>query len=295
MLSRHKTSNTHVAIKILKKEKVVRLKQVEHSTYEKKLLEKIHSPFIVNYIGAFQDCRNLYIIMEYVRGGEMFFHLRKAGRFTNEVARFYAAQTVLAIEHLHSQNIVYRDLKPENMLIDASGHVKLTDFGFAKVVPDRTWTVCGTPEYLAPEIILSKGYGKAVDWWAVGVFIYEMLAGYAPFFDDDPYEIYEKIVAGHVRYPSHMKPTARDLIGNMLQVDLTKRFGNLKNGVNDIKNHKWFEGLDWEAMAKRQIEPPYKPTTSRDDDTSNFQKYDEEPIANLPAIKDPYEDVFKNW
>jgi len=295
MLAKHKKTGKFTAIKILKKEKVIRLKQVEHSMYEKRLLEKIQSPFVVNFHDSFQDCRNLYIVMEYVKGGEMFFHLRKAGRFSNEVARFFAAEVILAFEHMHNQDIIYRDLKPENLLIDANGHVKVTDFGFAKVVPDRTWTVCGTPEYLAPEIILSKGYGKAVDWWATGVLIYEMLAGYAPFYDEDPYEIYEKIVAGKVRYPSHMKPAAKDLIGNLLQVDLSKRYGNLKNGVEDIKSHKWFEGLDWKAMTELRIEPPFVPVTSKEDDTSNFQRYDEEPIENLPEIKDPYEDIFKNW
>jgi serine/threonine protein kinase len=295
MLARHPSTNSFVAIKILKKEKIVRLKQVEHVTYEKKLLEKINSPFIVNYLDSFKDCRNIYIIMEYVKGGELFSFLRKSGRFTDEMARFYAAEVVLAFEYLHNQDIIYRDLKPENILLDSSGHIKIADFGFAKVVRDRTWTICGTPEYLAPEIILSKGYGKAVDWWALGVLVYEMLCGFAPFYDEDPYEIYEKIVACKVRYPTHLKPSAKDLISNLLQVDLTKRYGNLKDGVNDIKNHSWFEGVNWAALGKLEFKPYHIPIVANDADTSNFQRYEEEPIDGLPVIYDPFEELFANW
>lgn len=210
------------------------------------------------------------MLLEYVIGGELFSHLRKAGQFTNDMTRFYAAEIVLAIEYLHSKDIIYRDLKPENLLLDSAGHVKITDFGFAKHVVDRygnilsfvlsgsyhvlekpsqfrfkypfpkclsyfngqpknrTWTLCGTPEYLAPEIIQSKGHGKAVDWWALGILIFEMLAGYPPFFDDNPFGIYEKILAGRIYFPPHIDPTAKDLIKKLLTADRTKRLGNLK-------------------------------------------------------------------
>jgi len=296
VLARHKETGYIVAIKILNKSKVIKMKQLDHTKYEKQLLNEIECPFVVNLLGFFQDVKNLYLVMEYVKGGEMFYHLRKASRFADEVARFYAAEVVLAWEYLHSKNIIYRDLKPENLLIGSDGHLKVTDFGFAKKIDQRTWTVCGTPEYLAPEIILSKGYGKAVDWWALGVLMYEMLVGYPPFYDDDPYEIYEKIVAGRIRYPQHLKPHAKDLISHLLQTDLSKRYGNLKDGVADIKNHKWFEGIDWEELAKGSLPPPFIPICGGDDDTSNFQAYDEDPdVFPKKGDTDQHADLFKDW
>ena len=166
------------AMKMLKKENIVKMKQVEHTLNEKKILASIDFPFIVKLVYGFKDTSNLYMVLEYVSGGEMFTHLRKTGRYSEENACFYASQIVLTFEYLHYLNIVYRDLKPENVLYDSTGYVKITDFGFAKIIKDRTWTLCGTPEYLAPEIILSRGYNKAVDWWALGVIIYEMAGRY---------------------------------------------------------------------------------------------------------------------
>ena len=176
-----------------------------------------------------------------------------------KLIRFYCSQIVSIFEYLHNKNIVYRDLKPENVLIDKDGYLKLTDFGFAKVLDGRTYTLCGTPEYLAPEIILNKGHGKPVDWWTVGVLLYEMIAGIDPFSDDDPMMVYQKILKGKVKFPSGFDSNAKSLVKHLLENDLTKRYGNLKAGVDDIKGHRFFKMMNWNNLLEKKIPVPYTP------------------------------------
>ncbi|KAJ3018514.1 camp-dependent protein kinase catalytic subunit [Thoreauomyces humboldtii] len=294
-LVRLRSTGKYYAMKVLKKTEIVKMKQVEHTVNEKNILEMLDFPFLVSMLGTFQDYANLYFVMEYVQGGELFSYLRRCGRFPNHVARFYAAQVVMAFEHLHAKDIIYRDLKPENLLIDAKGNIKITDFGFAKHVPDVTWTLCGTPDYLAPEIIQSRGYGRAVDWWALGVLIYEMLAGHPPFYDEDHFKLYEKILACKPKFPTTFDPAAKDLVKRLLSADLTKRYGNLKGGVNDIKKHKWFAGVDWEKLKALQIQAPYAPPVKGEGDTSNFDAYPEDHEPYGVVCADPYREKFREF
>jgi len=250
-------------------------------------------PFIVNLIGYTQDDRYLHLALEYVAGGELFTYLRNIGRLDNNHSRLYAAQITLMFEYLHSLNVIYRDLKPENLLISPDGYLKLTDFGFAKVVEGRTYTLCGTPEYLAPEILLNKGHGKPVDWWTLGIIIYEMLAGIDPFSDEDPMSIYQKILKGKLKFPRNFDKNAKSLVKHILVADLTKRYGNLKNGVNDIKNHRWFAGIDWTRIVSKSVDMPYKPPVKSASDTSNFPRYPES-LTLSPPIR-PGDDPFLNW
>lgn len=302
-LVQYKENLKHYALKILKKSEVIYLKQVEHVKTEKKLLEQIDHPFVVNLFGGFQDDKNLYLMMEFIIGGEFFSHLRKAGRFPNDTSRFYAAEITLVFEHLHNKHILYRDLKPENLLLDAEGHCKVTDFGFAKMVEYRTWTLCGTPEYLAPEIILSKGHGKAVDWWALGILVYEMLAGYPPFYDEDPLGIYQKILEGKIKFPWHMDRHSKDLVKKLLTADLTKRIGNLKGGAEDIKKHKWFanqQSSDTNIFVRLAEDhtketPPIKPEVSDESDTSQFENYPDSADGSTQAIHENDQSLFTDF
>lgn len=289
-------NNRYYAIKVLKKVQVVKMKQVEHTNDERRMLKLVEHPFLIRMWGTFQDSRNLFMVMDYIEGGELFSLLRKSQRFPNPVAKFYAAEVTLALEYLHSHNIIYRDLKPENILLDKNGHIKITDFGFAKEVPDVTWTLCGTPDYIAPEVVTTKPYNKSVDWWSLGILIYEMLTGYTPFYDQTPMKTYENILLGHVRYPSYLHPDAVDLLQKLITKDLTRRLGNLQGGSSDVKSHPWFSEVIWEKLLSKDIETPYEPPIqSGVGDTSLFDRYPEEELDYGVSSPDPYSNLFTDF
>lgn len=283
----------YYAIKVLKKRQIVKMKQVDHTNNERKILKMVQHPFLIRMWGTFQDSRNLFIVMDYIEGGELFSLLRKSQRFPNPVAKFYAAEVTLALEYLHFHNIIYRDLKPENILLDRNGHIKITDFGFAKDVDTVTWTLCGTPDYIAPEVIATKPYNKSVDWWSLGILIFELLAGYTPFYDVTPMKTYEKILLGNVLYPSFFHPDVVDLLQKLITADLTRRLGNLQSGSQDIKSHPWFSEVIWEKLLAKDIETPYEPPiTAGVGDTSLFDQYPEEQLDYGIKCEDPYSQYF---
>ncbi|XP_063720354.1 cAMP-dependent protein kinase catalytic subunit 1-like [Symsagittifera roscoffensis] len=281
------------AVKIMEKAKVMKQKQLDHTMNEKRILASISFPFIVKQAFAFKDNTYIYIALEFVSGGEMFHHLRNAGRFGEMRTRFYASQVLLAFEYMHYLDLIHRDLKPENLLIDHKGYLKVTDFGFCKKIKGRAWTFCGTPEYLAPEIILSKGYGKAVDWWSFGILMFEMASGQPPFQAEKHIKMYDMIVSGKVEYPKHFSAELKDLLENLIQVDVTKRYGALRNGVQDIKNHKFFAPVDYIATYQKRLEAPFVPETKGVGDDSNFEKQDEEAMKTSETCK--FEEEFKDF
>jgi protein kinase A len=279
----------------MKKHEIIKLKQVDHINNEKRLMAQIDYPFIVNMTGFTKDDSYVYIVMECITGGELFTHLRRARKFSDEQAKFYGAQVAAAFAHIHSKNIIHRDLKPENILLSPNGYSKLTDFGFAKVLEPgtRTYTLCGTPEYIAPEVLLNKGHGKPVDWWTLGILIYEMICGQPPFCDEDPMGIYQKILAGKVYFPKYFDKNAKALVKKLLTADLSKRYGNLKDGPMDILKHAWFSSLNFAELEEYKVPAPYKPAMKGDQDVSNFEDIPESKDVS-PAVTGS-QDPFTDW
>lgn len=221
---------------------------------------------------AFQDESRLYLIMEFVNGGELFFHLKQQGKggFPEDRARFYAAEIVLALEYLHKSGVVYRDLKPENILVDTEGHIRLTDFGLSKAGLDtsngRTESFCGTPEYLAPEIIRDKNYGYSVDWYSFGLVLYEMLTGINPFKTGQDQSLVEKmneILNKEIPIPKRLSLEARDFLKNILKKNPAERIGCRQQGIEELKAHPFFRAIDWEACYLKEITPPFVPKVSQ--------------------------------
>jgi len=275
----------HYALKTVHKSHVVQLGQQEHIINEKRVLIALtECPFIIKLFATFKDVESVYFLLEPVLGGELFSLLRDRSAFDEQTSAFYAACVVEAFGHMHSKHIIYRDLKPENLLLSSNGYLKITDFGFAKFVSDRTWTLCGTPDYLAPEVVSGIGHNKAVDWWTLGILIYEMVSSYPPFYDDDPMQTYTKIMHGNIDYPRHFSKNVIDLIKRLLQPKPTKRLGIIKGGVLNIKNHSWFRKsnkFDWESFELLEVEPPYKPDISGPKDLSHFQEYSDDTIGEI--------------
>ena len=294
-LCKHKKTGSIYVMKILKKNEIIKQKQVDHVYSEFNILSMLKHPFIVQLLGYnFEDPKYIYFILEYIQGGELFSLLRTRGSFPVEQTKFYIAHIITIFEYLHSKDIVYRDLKPENILINKNGYLKLTDFGFAKHLEnEKTYTLCGTPEYLAPEIILNKGHGKAVDWWTLGILLYEMLVGIDPFSDDDPMKTYQKILKGKINFPKTINKDAKSLIKHLLTQDTSKRFGCLKNGVKDILNHRFFENFDWKNFVYLSMPAPYIPEIKSEDDTNKYEKYPESDTES-PSV-DKKSDPFLKW
>lgn len=261
------------AMKVLRKQDVFKKKQVEHTKSEQRILKHVEHPFVVRLRYAFQNNHKLYLVMDYYSGGSLFVHLRKSKRFSEVRARFYAAELVLSLAHLHYMHIMYRDLKLENILMDSEGHVAITDFGLSKE-DDEGSTFVGTPEYLAPELLCSQrtasSYGNTIDWWSYGVLVYEMIQGHTPFWDKNRRQMFQNILTKDPAFsPDLFSPVATDFLQRLLVKNPTSRMGCGKEGAIEIMRHPWFDGLDWDAMLQRRVDPPFKPMVGPDSATSS--------------------------
>lgn len=281
LLVRKNDTKQMYAMKVLKKENVEKKNQEKHIKVEKSILSEIDHPFVIKFKGSFQTDKKLFFILEYCPGGELFNLLAKKRRFSEDQTRFYAAQIILAIEHLHAKDIVYRDLKPENVLIDAQGYIRITDFGLSRQnVGDSSGakSICGTPEYLAPEIVMRLEYGKAVDWWTVGSIIYEMLVGAPPFYTENRQELFERIKFDVPKYPNSLGANAKNLIEGLLKKDPSKRFGT----TTKVRDHPWFEDVNWQALYEKRYEAPFVPKINNEADLQHFDpEFTEIPINSM--------------
>jgi serum/glucocorticoid-regulated kinase 2 len=270
------------AMKVLKKQMLVARKQVAHTKTERRVLELIDHPFLVTLQFAFQSETKLYMVLDYFTGGELFFHLKHGGKFSESRARFYAAEISLALQCLHDNKIIYRDLKPENVLLDDEGHIRLTDFGLSKESTQGqqlTHTFCGTPEYLAPEVIQGSWYGHAVDWWSMGTLLYEMLTGWPPFYNENLHVMYERITRAPLNFPNDMSNEAKSLLTGLLQRDPRKRLGS-KDGMQDFKDHPFFASINWRELYEKKTPPPFIPETT--EGVLSTDNVDEEFKQELP-------------
>jgi len=290
ILVRHRESGRLFAQKQLKRASLtVTKKLIEQTKTERVILESVNRhPFVVKLFYAFQDLEKLYLILEYAQGGELFHHLKMERMFSEDTTAFYMAEMVLALEHLHRNvGVVYRDLKAENCLLDAEGHLLLTDFGLSKVAvdgADKCNTFMGTVDYLAPEIIQGKEYGKEVDWWSLGALGFDLLTGSPPFSGANNAKTQEKIVQAKLQLPYYMGPDAKDLFTRLLRKDPKKRLGaNMPKDLQTIKSHRFFKKIDWKRLAKRELTPPVQPIITDPELAENFS-HDFTGLALSPTV-----------
>eukprot|EP00495_Collosphaeridae_sp_1-RS-2012_P000133 TRINITY_DN0_c4_g1_i11.p1 TRINITY_DN0_c4_g1~~TRINITY_DN0_c4_g1_i11.p1 ORF type:complete len:710 (+),score=129.25 TRINITY_DN0_c4_g1_i11:306-2435(+) len=276
------------ALKAIKKIQIVDLGQQTHITNEKKIMQMLDNRFLVNLRRTYKDAWRVYFLLDVCLGGELFTILRKMRSFDESTARFFAGCVTEAFDYMHTLDVIYRDLKPENLVLDSTGYLKITDFGFAKVVPNKTFTLCGTPDYLAPEIVTGQGHGKPVDWWTLGVLIYEMIASYPPFFDDEPMMTYRRIISCKLKFPKCLSSDSKTIISRFLNPHPMKRLGVIKGGADLVRSSTWFADFPWEQLREGEMKCPIATTVRSYDDMGNFDKF-EQPGGKLKFDSTKYD------
>ena len=297
-LVQYKPTGEYYAMKSLKKDVLLDQDQVESTILEKKILQSLDHPFLVGMIFCFQTVERIYFVMPFIRGGELFQHLRTAKYFPEDKVRFYAASIGLALDYLHSKGIIYRDIKPENILIGEVGYLKLIDFGMAKILQndEKATSFCGTPEYLAPEIITGEGHNKAADWWSYGILIFEMLCGIPPFYCDNNEKMYELIMHAELRFPKKIQVSdnSKDLLKKLLVKKQNNRLG-AQNGFAEIRTHPFFAGFDFDGLLAKKLKPPFIPQLTSKLDVGNFdQEFTSEDVVKSKKNKKNLEFIERN-
>jgi len=303
MQVRKKDTQRIYALKTIRKAHIAqRPGEITHILAERTVLALVNNPFIVPLKFSFQNPDKLYLVMSFVNGGELFYHLQREGKFDEGRSRFYAAELLCALEHLHGFNVVYRDLKPENILLDYTGHIALCDFGLCKLnmsETEKTNTFCGTPEYIAPELLESQGYTKTVDWWTLGVLLYEMMTGLPPFYDENVNTMYQRILTDPLHFPPDMPSEARSVMTGLLQRDPTRRLG--VNGGEEIKRHPFFSKyVHWNQLLAKKIQPPFKPSVESVLDVANFDpdftnEEAQDSVVTDSALSETVQDQFRGF
>ncbi|RKF76727.1 Serine/threonine-protein kinase psk1 [Golovinomyces cichoracearum] len=293
LVKQHTTGRLYAQKQFKKASLTTHERLIQQTKTERSILESVNRhPFVVKLFYAFQDEEKLYLIIEYAQGGELFTHLTQARMFTEPVAAFYMAEMVLALDHLHRHlGIIYRDLKPENCLLDAEGHLLLTDFGLSKVSTDendKCNSILGTVDYMAPEVVLGHRYGKSVDWWSFGALGFDLLTGSPPFKGQNHFKIQERIVKQKIKMPHFLSPDAKDLITRLLRKEPAKRLGtNMPKDMQTIRKHRFFRKINWELLSRREIEPPIRPLITDPELAENFaSEFTDLPIS--PVVSRNY-------
>eukprot|EP01065_Artemidia_motanka_P004640 TRINITY_DN12208_c0_g2_i2.p1 TRINITY_DN12208_c0_g2~~TRINITY_DN12208_c0_g2_i2.p1 ORF type:complete len:612 (+),score=171.79 TRINITY_DN12208_c0_g2_i2:92-1837(+) len=272
------------AMKVLNKDQIIQNKMVAHTNAEKHILETVDHPFICKLHYAFQTKKQLILVLDFLSGGELFYHLQGQKRFSEARAKFYTAEIALAIAHLHEKGVIYRDLKPENLVLDHEGHITLTDFGLAKIeCRGTTYTFCGTPEYMAPELVTKQGHTNAVDWWSLGIFLYEMVVGIPPFYSQNVSQMYQLILNKKLDLPSSMSSELGDVLTKLLDRDPKHRLCDLQV----LKSHPFFADLDFDRLLRREIHPEFVPVLGQgESDTKYFDAEFTKQPTELPGGDD---------
>ncbi|KAM4580098.1 serine/threonine-protein kinase Sgk2b [Odontesthes bonariensis] len=282
LLAKHRKQGGYYAVKVLQKQMIIKRREQQHVMVERSVLLKgLQHPFLVGLHFSFQTPNTLYFVLDYVNGGELFYHLQREGSFPEPRAAFYAAEMAAALGYLHSLNIVYRDLKPENILLDRDGHVMLTDFGLCKegvAIGGIMHTFCGTPEYLAPEVLQGQPYSPAVDWWGLGTVLFEMLCGLPPFYNHCKAEMFENILHAQLQLPSGFSEAARSLLEGLLERDIAKRLGESRD-IEELRDHPFFAFINWDDLVAKKLRPPFIPKVSGPCDISYIDpEFTQQPV-----------------